>query len=186
MKNVRRSSSCSLEWVQLFFECMNNHKLQTKTIVEKITTKRSYNRATGVLDKRSIKKNTVEQIEMVDGDAIWSTVFDYSWSFCSYLKHLERGKKKRRAIASPSMFLRMKLHIVEAFHLKLGKVIKGSTISIEGEEKKIKIISNLGSASLSHVQNPVYAQATQDATKFNECVSPELFAFMHLCFLSRN
>lgn len=74
----------------------------------------------------------------------------------------------------------MMLHTVEVFHLELGKVIEGSTISIGGEE--MKIISNLGSATLPHVPKPVYAQATQDATKFNECVSPELFAFMHMCF----
>lgn len=68
------------------------------------------------------------------------------------------------------MFLRMFLHIVEDFHLELGKVIEGSTISIGGEEKKIKTISNLNSASLSTTKSPYAMQATQDATKFNECV----------------
>jgi len=66
-------------------------------------------------------------------------MFSLARSFCSSLKHLERGKKARRAIASPSMFLRMMLHIVEDFHLELGKVIEGSTISIGGEAKKVKI-----------------------------------------------
>jgi len=61
---------------------------------------------------------------------------------CGRSRHLDRGKKARRVVASPSMFLRMLLHIVEDFHLKLGKVMEGSTISIGEEAKKVKTIGN--------------------------------------------
>lgn len=60
--------------------------------------------------------------------------------FASYIKHKERGKKDRRAIASGTAFLRMLLYVVEMFHLELAKQIPGNTISIGGEEEKGKDI----------------------------------------------
>lgn len=64
-------------------------------------------------------------------------------SFASYIKHKERGKKDRRAIASATMLLRPFLHITESFHLGLSKGLMGFTNSIGGEEKKAKITSNM-------------------------------------------
>lgn len=105
-------------------------------------------------------------------------------SFCGYLKLGERGKKNKRAIASPNMFLRVYLEIIEAVHLELGKVIESSTISIGGDEKKNRI-----QAVLMSLKSNLYAshscQATQDATKWNECLSPELFALFAACLYER-
>uniref|UniRef100_A0A1Y1MFN4 Uncharacterized protein n=1 Tax=Photinus pyralis TaxID=7054 RepID=A0A1Y1MFN4_PHOPY len=100
-------------------------------------------------------------------------------SFASYLKHKERGKKDRRAIASGNMILRMFLHIIEEFHLALAKRIEGATISIGGEEKKQKISNNMSTATLPHGPSVTICQGTEDATKWNECLSPSFFALIH-------
>lgn len=99
--------------------------------------------------------------------------------FASYIKHKERGKKDRRAICSTGMFLRMFLKIIEYFHLKLAKDVKGSTISIGGEEKKMKIAFHLTVKNLATTVAGSVAQGTEDATKWNKCLAPATFALMH-------
>lgn len=112
---------------------------------------------------------------------------DYARSFCSYIKHAERGKKDRRAIASGSMAMRAHLKVIEEFHLRLSKLVPGSTISIGGEEKKKKIINELQMSSLKEGFATCYSlQATEDATKWNECLNPLLFAMIHNCWFDDN
>jgi len=101
-----------------------------------------------------------------------------SSTFCSYIKHGERSKLKRRAIASPNIMLRAYLNIIEFFHLSLAKRLPGTTISIGGDEKKLKILKEISLAKSS--ANKYFYTATQDATKFNECMNADLFCFMHL------
>ena len=72
------------------------------------------------------------------------------------------------------MILRMFLHIIEEVHLALGKKIDESTISIGGEEKKCRPTNVLHGFSLTPNEG-IYIQATEDATKWNECLSPALF-----------
>lgn len=76
----------------------------------------------------------------------------------------------------------MFLKIIENFHLELSKHIEESTISIGGEEKKAKITQNLNTTTLPGQSQEGLLQATQDATKFNECVSAQAFALMHYTF----
>jgi hypothetical protein len=90
---------------------------------------------------------------------------DLARSFCSYIKHGERGKLQRRAIASANMILRMFLFIVEDFHLKLSKLMPGSTIGVGGEKKKKRISINLQSTILNNASMEFHTQSTQDATK---------------------
>lgn len=52
------------------------------------------------------------------------------------------------------MCLRMFLNIIEDFHLELGKVIEGSTISIGGERKKMKIFATLNGVSITATPVP--------------------------------
>lgn len=64
--------------------------------------------------------------------------------------------------------------------MDLGKNLEGSTISIGGEEKKAKITNDFLSSFLINGDIPVHvSQGTEDATKWNECLSPESFALMH-------
>lgn len=72
------------------------------------------------------------------------------------------------------------------FHLELSKQIPGSTISIGGEEKKAKILNNLNNRSLNTGIAKVVTQVTEDATKWNECMSPGAFATMHIYFFDKH
>lgn len=77
------------------------------------------------------------------------------------------------------MILRIFLYIIEEFHLLLAKELAGSTISIGGEEKKAKIISNMTNTTLDTQPATSVMQETEDATKWNECLAPSCFAVMH-------
>jgi hypothetical protein len=80
----------------------------------------------------------------------------------------------------------MFLHNIEEFHLELGKEIPGSTISIGGDEKKTKILMTFNAAMLEGTQASHIIQGTEDATKFNECLSPSSFALMHKFFFDED
>lgn len=100
--------------------------------------------------------------------------------FASYIKHKERGKKDRLAICSAGMFLRMFLKVIEDLHLLISTDDKGSTISIGGELKKMKIANHLTVGSLAGGGTaPFVTQGTEDATKWNECLPPGAFTMMH-------
>lgn len=109
---------------------------------------------------------------------------DLARSFCSYIKHGERGKLKRRAKASANIVLRMFLYIIEDFHLRLSERMAGSTIAIGGEEKKQKITLSTQSAILENQEMTKRVQATQDATKWNECLSPDIFGMLHKVYFN--
>ncbi|KAL1516115.1 hypothetical protein ABEB36_000038 [Hypothenemus hampei] len=79
----------------------------------------------------------------------------------------------------------MFLTIIEEFHLELGKIIEGSTISIGGERKKQKISATLNIATITSTPFPKILQGTEDATKWNECLSPAIFALMHKTFFDK-
>lgn len=76
----------------------------------------------------------------------------------------------------------MFLYINEEFHLLLGKCLPGSTISIGREEKKAKIIEELNAAELKGCPGSSGFQGTEGAIKWNECLSPKLFALIHKMF----
>lgn len=102
------------------------------------------------------------------------------------IKNKERGKKERRAICSANIMMRMLLNIIEEFRLKLALEMPGNTISIGGEEKKAKISNNLSDCRLgSNIANSI-SQGTEDATKWNECLSPSIFACMHIFLFDNN
>lgn len=112
-------------------------------------------------------------------DDVKTLMMDFSKSFASYLKYKKRGKKDRRAIESANTILRAFLYIIDEFHLELGKHISEMTISVGGEEKKAKITNVMNASHLGHPSHSIQAQGTEDTTKWNECLSPELFAILH-------
>lgn len=76
----------------------------------------------------------------------------------------------------------MFLMIVEEFHLQLSKLMEGSTIGIGGEEKKKRI-----GVSMQRAPSMIGgAQATEDATKWNECLSADIFALLHLTWFNHD
>lgn len=129
--------------------------------------------------KVRMKRNT-KWTRTTDKIIIREVIMGYARSFCSYIKQGERGRQTRRAISSANVLLRMFLYATEHFHLELAKDVAGNTISIGGQEKMNKIESTLAAASLpSQVGNLFVQLATEDATKWNETLSPLLFFLMH-------
>lgn len=170
--NLGTKSTNCLEWLECFFKCCNLSEIRTKE-VEIVQTKTFH------IDKISrqrtprIKHHRVLKNKIVKGrEQCFRYMMDLARSFCSYIKHGERGKLKRRAIASANIILRMFLFIIEDFHLRLSKRMAGSTIAIGGEEKKQKITLSMHSAILENQEMTKRVQATQDATKWNEMPQP--------------
>lgn len=123
------------------------------------------------------RKTSVVDVQ-VDGDEVSRHMMDLARSFCSYLKHGERAKLKRRAIASANPILRMFITLIEDVHLGMAKDLEGATISIGGEEKKNKINATLQSSGRREEKWSAFL-STQDMTKWNECLSADLFALFH-------
>nr|AJG39087.1 PB1 [Shayang Spider Virus 3] len=177
-KNTGKCNFTMIEWIHTWSELFEKDsiKLNEKTInkvkIEKITKQ-------GFIKEKEKTIIKVKEREM-NGEEARIFLLDMATEFCSYLKSKERSKLKRRAIASANMILRMFFEIIERFHLKLGKKIAGSTISQGGIEKQDKIMS-----SLSLLARKNYSVlATEDATKWNECLAPAGFYVMHEVFLN--
>nr|AJG39090.1 PB1 [Wuhan Louse Fly Virus 4] len=153
--------------------------MEKPTIIGKKVKWKYEEKVKSVNGQRVTTRKKVQYIvrKQYDGEAAYRYVMNIIRSFCGYNKSGERAHLKRRAIASPSIPMRAFLYIVEDFHLKLGKRIKGSTISIGGDEKKMKIIETMNSAAVDPIAERTL-QATQDATKWNECLSAGGFGMM--------
>lgn len=183
--NLRRDASNCFEWIQMFFEMCELDAIVTKKKEVEMRSKIRYDK----IHKQRVTKQreiiTYKKCVIKGRDNCRTYMFNLASEFCSYIKHGERAKLKRRAIASPNMIKRMFFKIIEQFHLDLSKDLQGSTISIGGEEKKRKIVTNLSSAT-TLAPTKIKKQATQDATKWNECLSPECFLMMHRTFFDES
>lgn len=133
---------------------------------QRVMTEESYK----VMKKTTIKGNVAVRLYMMQR----------ARRFCAYLKHSERGRLKRRAITSANIIQRMFLYLIEDFRLDLANDFPGSTISIGGHEKKQKITLNL--AELQNRSKGFSLQSTQDASKWNECLSPGIFRMLHATY----
>nr|APG77890.1 polymerase PB1 [Hubei orthomyxo-like virus 2] len=139
----------------------------------------------GISYLRTKRQVRYKDIKIEGNEEVFHSILNYMRSFASYIKHGERGKKDRRAIASANSMLRLLLKIVEEFSLTLCNDIPGATISIGGDEKKRKITTELsGGTSDMQDANYIQLQGTEDATKWNECMSPLMFAIIFNVFLS--
>lgn len=65
--------------------------------------------------KRERKKVTYKSTKIKGKKEVRDWMMNYSRSFCSYIKHAERGKLNRRTIASANMNLRNLLKTVGTF-----------------------------------------------------------------------
>nr|AYR04798.1 polymerase PB1 [Longchuang virus] len=177
-KNLNRSNYNMLEWIQAWSQLFEKEAILCKrkrTILN--DKKRIFTSAKGTFVNAS-KHKVVEEWVKLTGDEKDSFLLQIASEFCSYLKSKERSKLKRRAIASANPILRMFFELIERFHLDLGKEITGSTISIGGIEKQTKIMQGLTKIGTKDSN----ILATEDATKWNECLSPAGFLVMHDTF----
>lgn len=171
-----------LEWMQAFFTCCNEPLLKHKTVtwVEKKTI--HVDRVTKQKTPRTRKIRVIKWVTTVGREKCFRLMMDLARSFCSYIKHGERAKLQRRAIASANIILRVFLYAIEEMHLSLSKEMFGSTIGVGAEEKKRRITTTMQSGLINHPDMTHQAQSTQDATKWNECMSADLFSLLHLTF----
>lgn len=186
-RNGLPAPSTLFECFNFWFQLYERKSLIVREKRQRIILKKKY-------IKRLHTRTTVEEVKQYivtkrikGNDSCVQWLNDYTRSFCSYIKHAERGKKNRRAIASGSITMRMFLKIIEEFHLHLSKHLPGSTIAIGGEEKKRKIANELEQSELeTRTANPITLQATEDATKWNECLNPLLFSQIHVILFDNN
>ncbi|UPT53756.1 MAG: polymerase PB1 [Bactrocera correcta orthomyxo-like virus isolate Bz] len=162
---------------------LDSLKIRKREVVLKIKGK--YDIVRRISYKQTKKNIVIKKSKIIGNENVFKYMIDYSRSFCSYLKHKERGKKDRRAIASGNIFLRLLLKIVEEFHLHLSKNVSGNTIGIGGDQKKAKIMTELKACTeIDLFKDHPKIQGTEDATKWNECLTPSMFALVHHSFFS--
>lgn len=76
------------------------------------------------------------------------------------------------------MVLRAHLYIVEKCHLLVNLTLEGSVIGVGGEEKKNKNVQVLDSIQAYLGEDAITVQATEDVTRYNQCLTPECFALL--------
>lgn len=177
--NLGNIGSSCLDWFKATIRIFELISIKYLTIEEYDYKRKIYNRFTkqnNVIVKKRLRKvyKTTASVEETR-----EVMLRLTTRFTSYIKHKERGKKDRRAIWSAGMFLRMFLKVIEDLHLLISSDVKGSTISICGDLKKMKIANHLTVRSLAGGTAPFVTQGTEDATKWNECLAPGAFAMMH-------
>lgn len=163
---------------QILHSKKESKKRVTASFKYDLKKKRIYDKAKAQYYTKCLKRKVRQWIKIEGLENASRERIILASTFCSYIKHGERGKLKRRAIDSPNIILRAYFNIIEYFHLELGKLLPGTTISIGGDEKKQKIMKQVN--TVSGMSRKFMFTATQDATKFNECMNSDLFAMMHL------
>lgn len=148
--NTGKNATTCLEWMKCFFTCLEKSEL-TATLSEEygIQTFKVDPVTRQKVPRVRIRRKLVT-VKVTGDDECYRFIMDLARSFCSYIKHGERAKLNRRAIASANPILRMFLYAIEEFHLRLSKLMLGSTIGVGGEEKNILEHAN------SHGKSPVY------------------------------
>jgi hypothetical protein len=176
--NGNRPNHTLVEFIKILFDLMKRRDLKgfkvTDTYKKDSVTKNH-------VKFTKVKKISVQKPAQITENDVRPYIMDNIRAFCSYLKHGERGKLSRRAIASPAIPLRAFFHIFEDFHLDLGKKVPGNTISIGGEEKKKKIIATMNAAQVEPLATQLM-QSSQDVSKWNECLSACGFGMMAKTF----
>nr|QOE76825.1 polymerase basic 1 [Chum salmon influenza-like virus] len=128
-------------------------KIGKKTVVKRIPMKAKMKMPRSLYMKRALSLNTMT-------------------------KDAERGKLKRRAIATPGMQIRGFVLVVENMARNICEQLEQSGLPVGGNEKKAKL-SNAVSKILSNCPpGGVSMTLTGDNTKWNECLSPRIFLVM--------
>nr|AVM87629.1 PB1 [Wuhan asiatic toad influenza virus] len=95
-------------------------------------------------------------------------------------KDAERGKLKRRAIATPGVPIRLFVPAVEELARSVCSELEQSGLPVGGEEKKAKLGKTVQTILSKCYQDGISYTITADNTKWNETQSPSLFMMMCL------
>nr|AVM87621.1 PB1 [Wuhan spiny eel influenza virus] len=93
-------------------------------------------------------------------------------------KDAERGKLKRRAIATPPMQIRGFVHVVETMARHICEGLEQSGLPVGGNEKKAKLSNAVAKMLSLCPPEGTSMTVTGDNTKWNECLSPRIFLAM--------
>nr|QOE76801.1 polymerase basic 1 [Siamese algae-eater influenza-like virus] len=98
-----------------------------------------------------------------------------SLSLNTMTKDAERGKLKRRAIATPGMQIRGFVLVVETMAKHICEELEQSGLPVGGNEKKAKLNNAVQKMLSTCPPEGVSFTVTGDNTKWNECLSPRVF-----------
>lgn len=172
------TATTCLEWLKCFFICLEKSELIATLSEEYCVQTFKVDPSTRQKVPRVRTRKRIKTKKIVGNEDCYRFMMDLARSFCSYIKHGERAKLNRRAIASANPILRMFLYAIEEFHLRLSKLMVGSTIGVGGEEKKKRISLSMQTAMVNHPDMADH-QSTQDAQKRNDSLSADLFCMLH-------
>lgn len=147
--NLGNIGSSCLDWLKATMRIFELKSIRYLTVEECDYKRKTYNHVTkqnNVKVEKRLKKTYKSTSSPAETKEV---MLRLTTRFASYIKHKERGKKDRRAICSAGIFLRMFLKVIEDLHLLISTDVKGSTISIGGELKKMKIANHLTVRSLA-------------------------------------
>nr|APG77906.1 polymerase PB1 [Hubei orthoptera virus 6] len=96
-------------------------------------------------------------------------------------KSAERGKLKRRSIATPNMLLRGFVKFAEDLAAEILKRLPSSGIPVGGQEKLAKLTSIMGMATSKET-----GELSGDEEKWNECLDPDAMRIVMTTFMQRS
>lgn len=162
-KNTGMTATTCLEWLQFFFICLGKSELIASLSEEYSVQTFKVDPTTRQKVPRVRTRKRIRTKKIVGNEDCYRFMMDLARSFCSYIKHGERAKLNRRAIASANPILRMFLYAIEEFHLRLSKLMVGSTIGVGGEEKKKRISLSMQTAMVNHpdMPDPIHPRCTK-------------------------
>ncbi|AEO09136.1 polymerase PB1, partial [Influenza A virus (A/swine/Ohio/FAH11-1/2010(H1N2))] len=100
-------------------------------------------------------------------------------------KDAERGKLKRRAIATPGMQIRGFVYFVETLARSICEKLEQSGLPVGGNEKKAKLANVVRKMMTNSQDTELSFTITGDNTKWNENQNPRMFLAM-ITYITRN
>lgn len=100
-------------------------------------------------------------------------------------KDAERGKLKRRAIATPGMQIRGFVYFVETLARSICEKLEQSGLPVGGNEKKAKLANVVRKMMTSSQDTEISFTITGDNTKWNENQNPRMFLAM-ITYITKN
>lgn len=110
--NLGKEASNCLEWIQMYFECMNLDSIRTKKKRVNVKIKTVFDKGHKQRVNKTKKMISYPEVTIKGRKECSKYMFDLSRDFCLYIKHGERAKLNRPAIASPNMIKRMFFKII--------------------------------------------------------------------------
>nr|QOE76794.1 polymerase basic 1 [Ornate chorus frog influenza-like virus] len=142
-----------------------------------------------VIIQKTIDKKTKKEIKLKSPTLMISKIGqeEFLKRICTIntmTKDGERGRLKRRAIATPGMGIRPFSKIIETVAQKICEKLPESGLPVGGNEKKAKLKTTVTSTNSSMKEGQFMVNITGDNSKWNECQQPEAYLAL-MAFITR-